>query len=62
MSISLQKGQKAGGCLGYAPACSPSVVLESQRTPGMLLVFSLCWNPEEVGPNSGEGMPHQWDR
>lgn len=28
---------------------SPSLVLKSQRIPRGLPVFSLCWNPEEVG-------------
>lgn len=64
MSVSLKKGQKPGGCSGYEPAClgSPSLVLESQRAPGELLVFSQCWNPEEVGSDSHEGVPQQWDR
>ena len=55
MSLSLQKGQKAGGSSGHEPGClgSPSLVPQSWRTPGELLVFSLCWNPEEGCLSSG---------
>lgn len=32
--------------------CSPSLRVGSRRTPGELLVFSLQWDPEEVGFNT----------
>ena len=47
------------GCL------SKVYLLESQRIPRELLVFSLCWNPKEdyiIDYNSSREMPGQQDR
>jgi hypothetical protein len=53
------KGQDAGSCLVYKPGCLSSLilVLESQRIPRELLVFSLCWSPRKVVSNAREAMP-----
>ena len=47
----------SGGCSAREPRClrSFSVGLESQEIPGEPLVFSLCWNPEEVDSNRCAG-------
>lgn len=38
-------------CLVYEAGypSSPKLVLKAQKTPGELMVFSLCWKPKEVG-------------
>lgn len=42
---------------------SPNLVLKAPGFPGELLVFSLCWNPGEVGSHISEEMQQQpWDR
>lgn len=38
---------------------SLNLVLEFQKIPGQLVVFSPHWNTEEVGFSTGKGMPQQ---
>lgn len=50
----LTGGCESGGCSGHEAGClcCPSLVPESWRIPGEMLVFSPCWNLEEVGFNT----------
>lgn len=72
MADTIKSGQSKNGCLilgsresgsfsihevGYL--MSPNLALKSWMFPGELQVFSLCWDPEEVGSNISEGMPQR---
>ena len=64
MAISLQKGQGSESFLDHETGSltSTNLAMQSQECPRELLIFSLHWNPEEVGSNTSKRMSQEQDR
>lgn len=64
MAISQQKGRKFSTYSSHGSRClsSPYQVLEFWKASAELLTSGLCWNPEEVGSNTDEGLVKQQDK
>lgn len=64
MAASCQKDRESSNCSVPGAGClhSSSLVRESWGIPGKLLIFSLLWNPREVGYDTDKGMLQQQRR